>query len=132
MFALPVSSWPSTRPPGSETYQIFSRTNEITLLDDGWSMHINKIGCFLPFQVAAADLMNFYAGILGNAHRMLASNEPRKPHIHYSLGRISLLLMSTELLEWDWVISFAGQMVGLILSRENSQCNCEIMSPAGY
>ena len=134
VFALPFSSWPSTYPPGSETYQIFSRTNGVTPLDDGWSMHVNNIGCFLPFQVAAADLMHFYAGILGNAHRMLARNEPRRPRLNYSLGTISLLLMSTELLEWDWVISFAEQMVGLVLPSVNSPCNHEIMlmSPAGY
>ena len=82
-----------------------------TDLGNGWSMHINNIGCFVPFAVAAADLTEFYAGILAEAIMNASLNVEPTRYLHWVYGSISLLLTSVAPIEWDWVIEFVREMV---------------------
>ena len=79
-------------------------------------MHVNNIGCFMPFAIASSDLAAFYAGVLLDTRERLATREPRQFHLLYRYGLLSLFFKSTELLEWEWVVDFVEELVSLIRS----------------
>jgi len=112
---LPHSSLFSYAPPNHEP-QAVSKRSIPTPLGDGWTMHVNNIGCFTPFSIASSDLAAFYGGILFDARARLNAGQPRQSHLLFRYGLLSLFLKSTELLEWEWVVEFVEEIVSHVHS----------------
>lgn len=115
VLSLPHSSPSSIAPPYPEPHTLSKRTLP-TSIGDGWTMHINNIGCFTPFAIASSDLAIFYSSILLDTRMRLAARQPPQSHLMFRYGLLSLYLKSTELLEWEWVVEFVEELVSLIHS----------------
>lgn len=77
----------------------------------GWQAHFNLLDVVVPnYHMAATQLEEFYAEILGNVGDVWAS-EPAKYVRQCSLGEISLSLRSNQPIQWDWIQAFATDMV---------------------
>lgn len=82
---------------------------------NGWHVHVNNIGCFAPFNIAAVDLTAFYAGILVEARINALNGVLDRRQLHFTYGTLSLFLDSTANLEWAWVADFVEFMVRELL-----------------
>jgi len=112
---LPYSSLLSDFASNPEPHALSKRVLPAPI-GDGWTMHINSIGCFTPFAVASSDLAAFYAGVLFDARGRLAASQPRQSLLFFRYGLLSLVFKSTELLEWEWVVEFVEQLVSIVHS----------------
>lgn len=112
ILTLPRSVWLSYQSQKPKESILHERVDDLpTPLDDGWSMHINNIGCFTPFRVAVQELASFYSGVLAGTIMARTNRQPRASRLHYTYGLLSLVLESTEPIEWEWVMEFTEQIV---------------------
>ncbi|KAL8667143.1 MAG: hypothetical protein Q9168_007329 [Polycauliona sp. 1 TL-2023] len=78
-------------------------------IGSGWALQFNGFK-FFGDSVAAQHLVKFYDGVVDEASRLLETATPLVKQHAFTAGGISLVLVGTDVIYWDWVITFAMAM----------------------
>lgn len=101
-----------------------SLTKRSTWLADlgrGWVAYINTVQSFMPAQIAAAALTNFY---ISAYNHVLNIQTGRLPDQYYAceLGNIRLEFSGDNPVPWDFVLAFIRKMIKMV-GRGDSRGN---------
>lgn len=97
---------------GSST-QVSIGLNAKTLspsIGSGWAQTFNGLK-LIPSSMAPQHLIDFYNGVVDQASKLLGNATLLVKQHTFTLGSINLVLAGTDLIYWDWIITFAMAMV---------------------
>ncbi|KAL9626928.1 MAG: hypothetical protein Q9204_006933, partial [Flavoplaca sp. TL-2023a] len=79
-------------------------------IGSGWLLTFNDLK-LIPGSIAATSLVKFYNSVIDKASNLLEAATPLDKQHKFTVGSVSLLLAGTDVIYWDWIITFAMAMV---------------------
>lgn len=104
---------PGTGAQGSSN-QVPVGANAATLsssIGSGWVLQFNSLKLLSSVSVTSQGLVSFYNSVIDKASELLEAATPLvKQHV-FTVGAVSLVLVGTDVIYWDWIITFAMAIV---------------------
>ncbi|KAI4252241.1 MAG: hypothetical protein L6R42_008052 [Xanthoria sp. 1 TBL-2021] len=104
---------PGTGAQGSSN-QVPVSANAATLsssIGSGWVLQFNGLKLLSSVSVTAQGLVSFYNSVIDKASELLEAATPLIKQQAFTVGAVSLVLVGTDVIYWDWIITFAMAMV---------------------
>lgn len=80
-------------------------------IGSGWALEFNGFKLLSSDSVTAQGLVSFYNSVVDKASELLEATTPLVKQYAFTLGAVSLVLVGTDVIYWDWIITFAMAMV---------------------
>ncbi|KAL8936029.1 MAG: hypothetical protein Q9216_005143 [Gyalolechia sp. 2 TL-2023] len=109
-----IKTDPDSSSVGSSRGVGLSPTTQTSLsgnIGSGWRLHNTIFKSILPVINAANELVSFYNLVTDKAATQLQAGAAELKTISFSRGAVSLVLTSTDIIYWDWIVDFAMAMV---------------------
>ncbi|KAL8653642.1 MAG: hypothetical protein Q9226_003766 [Calogaya cf. arnoldii] len=108
-----IKTEPGAGAQGSSN-QVPVRANAAALsssIGSGWTLQFNGLKPLTPSSITTQDLVSFYNSVVEKASEFLQAVTPLTKQHESTVGSVSLILEGTDVIYWDWIISFAMAMV---------------------
>ncbi|CAO1598679.1 hypothetical protein XANCAGTX0491_002439 [Xanthoria calcicola] len=80
-------------------------------IGSGWALEFNGLKLLSSDSVTAQGLVSFYNSVVDKASELLKAATPLVKQHAFTVGAVSLVLVGTDVIYWDWIITFAMAMV---------------------
>lgn len=104
---------PGTGAQGSSNH-VSVGANAATLsssIGSGWVLQFNGLKLLSSVSVTAQGLVSFYNSVIDKASELLEAATPLVKQHAFTVGAVNLVLVGTDVIYWDWIITFAMAMV---------------------
>ncbi|KAL8728279.1 MAG: hypothetical protein Q9166_005520 [cf. Caloplaca sp. 2 TL-2023] len=107
-----IKTEPSSVAQGSSTQVGYSATNALSAnIGSGWIFNYHAVKPMLAVDVAARNLVAFYNSVVDKTSALMEAAAPLVKTHAFTVGEITLVLVGTNIIYWDWIITFVMAMV---------------------
>ncbi|KAL8827033.1 MAG: hypothetical protein Q9170_007176 [Blastenia crenularia] len=110
----PATKRLKTDPNGWSTAVGFSSAIQHSLsagIASGWWLNYNAVKSIFPVANAARELIAFYNFVTAKAAAQLHAGAAELESLAFRLGAVALVMNSSDIIYWDWIVDFAMAMV---------------------